>query len=190
MELNDPVGHKIFTKDVSEFALSPNEKQIAFVVRGKLFIKPNDKEMKRAGQLTDHAYRDKEPVWVNDSTLIFVSDRSGNFDLYALHSNGNEGDLTVSKDGQTFYFTTNGGGRQGSPGPSDLLSVKWDGTEIETLVKKINVNNVVLDEDGQSLYGIKSGGSIVKINIDRKDEICKKLPFRRAASTIASADFW
>ena len=82
----DPVEHKTFSKDATDFALSPNEKQIAFVVRGELFVKLNNKEKKRSVQLTDHPFRDKEPVWLNDSTLLFVSDREGKFDLYALHS--------------------------------------------------------------------------------------------------------
>ncbi len=365
---NDAVEHKIFAKSAAEFALSPDEKQIAFVVRGELFVKPNNKDKKRAVQLSGHPYTDKEVIWVNDSTLIFTSDRGGNFDLYALHSNdketdlyksfklnvrqltdtpeededltispdakkiafrrgrgklimanispfgtisnerilldgwdtprgiawspdskwiayslsdlnfnreiyvrpiggngqpvnvslhprsdnsptwsadgsklaflsnrnngdsdvwfvwlrkedwektkrdwedeeepddekkdkdkkdknsnpividfediherivqvtrlaGNEGDLVVSKDGEIFYFTTNGGGRQGSPGPSDLMSVKWDGFEMESLVKKINLSQSIIDEDGENIYGIKSGGSIVKIDLAKKED--------------------
>lgn len=367
----DPIEHKTFSKDATDFALSPNEKQIAFIVRGELFVKLNNKEKKRSTQLTDHPFRDKEPVWLNDTTLLFVSDRDGKFDLYAVHSSdakevdlfktfkrntkkisngaadeeaivispdrkriayrrgrgilvvadispqgnlsnekilmdgwttpagvswspdskwlsyaasnlefnreiyihhaggnqkpvnvslhprsdsspkwsrdgsklgfisarnngdsdvwfvwlkkedwektkqdwddsdeeepkkgkdkgkkgdkkkekkvepiqidfediherieqvtrlaGNEGNLMVSKDGESFYFTTNGGGRAGSPGPASLMSVKWNGEDVKTMAKKINISNLSLDKDGKYLYGIKRGGSLTKIKVE------------------------
>ncbi|HFC00053.1 MAG TPA: peptidase S41, partial [Phaeodactylibacter sp.] len=86
----DPIEHKTFSKSANNYALSPNEKQIAFIVHGELFVKPNDKEKKRAVQLSNHPYRDDEPAWLNDSTLLFVSDRNGNFDLFALQSSDKE----------------------------------------------------------------------------------------------------
>ena len=365
----DPIEHKTYSKSATSFALSPNEKQIAFIVRGELFIKLNNKEKKRSVQLTDHPFRDKEPVWLNDTTLLFVSDREGKFDLYAVHSSdskevdlfktfktsvkkisngvedeegivistdrkriayrrgrgtlvvadispqgnltnekilmdgwatpsgvswspdskwlayaasdlefnreiyihhadgnqkpvnvslhprsdsspkwtrdgsklgfissrnngdsdvwfvwlkkedwektkqdwedsdedilnkgkgkkgdkkkdkkvepiqidfediherieqvtrlaGNEGNLMVSKDGESFYFTTNGGGRAGSSGPSSLMSVKWNGEEIKTVVKKIDISNLSMDKGGNFLYGIRRGGSLTKIKVE------------------------
>lgn len=365
----DPIEHKTYSNEATDFALSPNEKQIAFIVRGELFVKLNNKEKKRSVQLTDHPYRDKEPVWLNDSTLLFVSDRDGQFDLYAIHSSdakevdlfksfkrkvkkiskgaedeegvvispdrkriayrrgrgvlvvadispqgdlsnekilldgwatpggvtwspdskwlayaasdlefnreiyirhadgeqkpvnvslhprsdsspkwsrdgsklgfistrnngdsdvwfvwlkkedwektqqdwddadedqpkkgkgkkedkkkdkeikpiqidfediherieqvtrlaGNENNLMISKDGESFYFTTNGGGRQGSPGSPSLMSVKWNGEDMKTIAGKINIFNLTLDKDGKYLYGIKRGGVLSKIKIE------------------------
>jgi len=372
----DPIEHKTFSKDATDFSLSPNEKQIAFIVRGELFVKLNNKEKKRSVQLTDHPFRDKEPVWLNDTTLLFVSDRDGKFDLHAVHSSdakqvdlfrtfktkvkkisngaddeegivispdrkkiayrrgrgilvvadispqgnlsnekilldgwatpggvswspdskwlayaasdlefnreiyihhadgnqkpvnvslhprsdsspkwsrdgsklgfistrnngdsdvwfvwlkkedwektnqdweeddeketpkkdktkdkskgkkgdkkkdkkvepiqidfediherieqvtrlaGNENNLMISKDGESFYFTTNGGGRQGSSGASSLMSIKWNGEDAKTLAKKINIYGLTLDKAGKNLYGIKRGGSLTKIKIE------------------------
>ena len=365
----DPIEHKTYSSSASDYAISPNEKQIAFVVHGELFVKLNNKEKKRSVQLTDHPYRDKEPVWLNDSTLLFISDRDGKFDLYALQSSdmkegdlyksfkrkvtrltnnaadeermvispdrkkiaylrgrgilvvadissngnlsnekklaegwatpsgvswspdskwlayasddldfnreiyihqadgnkqpvnvslhprrdsspkwsrdgsklgflstrnngdtdvwfvwlkkedwektkddwedatddepatgkgkggdkkkkdkkvkpvqidfediherieqvtriaGNEGNLMISKDGESFYFTTNGGGRQGSPGPANLMSVNWNGEKLKKMAEKININNLKLSKDGKKLYGIKRGGSMVNLNV-------------------------
>jgi len=89
----DPIEHRQLTSGISEYALSPDEKQMAFIVRGELFVKLNDKDKKRSTQLTDHPFRDKDPLWVNDSTLLFASDRGGNFDLYRLTSSSDEPSL-------------------------------------------------------------------------------------------------
>jgi len=354
----DPIEHTTQTRGISDYALSPDEKKIAMVVRGELFLKPNDKEKNRAVALTNHPFRDKDPVWINDSTLIFSSDRSGQFELYRLASSsnesdlyktfkrsvskltnsneedenpilspdgkhmvwnrgrgklmiagidslgqlsneralldgwdspggvtfspdskwlayslsdlefneeiyvhpidgsrspvnvslhprgdanpkwsedgsklgflstrnngdrdvwfvwlkksdwektqrdweededdepkkdkkdkkkdevepiqidfediherivqvtrlaGNEGNLTISKDGETFYFTTNGGGRQGSPAPADFLSAKWDGSDVKTLFSDVQFRGITVDKGGKNLYAVSRGGLV------------------------------
>ncbi|MBN2732276.1 MAG: PD40 domain-containing protein [Balneolaceae bacterium] len=75
-----------FRDDAEEYAVSPNGKYLALVIHGELFIKQNDTEKSRSIQLTDHSYRDRDVAFLNDSTLIFSSDRNGQYDLYALQS--------------------------------------------------------------------------------------------------------
>jgi len=82
----DPVEHKSFASNATEFAVSPNGKYSLFTVRGEIFIKQNDKEKKRSVNLTNHPYKDEHPQWLNDSTVIFVSDRDGQYDLYLIQS--------------------------------------------------------------------------------------------------------
>ncbi len=82
----DPFEHKTYTGDMDEYSVSPNGKYTAFVVRGEVFVKENDKEKSKAVNLTNHPYRDQNAVWLSDSTLIFVSDRDGQKDLYLLRS--------------------------------------------------------------------------------------------------------
>jgi len=82
----DPFEHKTFTGDLSEYAVSPNGKYTAFVVRGEVFVTQNDKERDRAVNLTDNPFRDQQAAWLNDSALVFVSDREGQNDLYLLRS--------------------------------------------------------------------------------------------------------
>ncbi len=90
----DPIEHKNFSKDVSEFAVSPNGKYSLFAIRGEIFIKQNDKKKKRSVNLTNHPYRDQHPQWLNDSTVIFISDRDGQNDLYLIQSSDkNESNL-------------------------------------------------------------------------------------------------
>ncbi|MDA3861656.1 MAG: S41 family peptidase [Melioribacteraceae bacterium] len=79
----------IVTKDVSkvtEYSVSPNGKYTSFVARGEVFITENDKEKSLTYNLTNHSYNDQSIAWVNDTTLIFASDREGQYDLYSLTS--------------------------------------------------------------------------------------------------------
>ena len=78
--------HKTFSSKASEVEVSPSGKYLAFVVRGELFITLNDKEKSRSHRLTNSPARDYSPQWLNDSTLLFLSDRSGNSEIYLLQS--------------------------------------------------------------------------------------------------------
>ncbi|NUN09025.1 MAG: PD40 domain-containing protein [Ignavibacteriaceae bacterium] len=81
----DPVVSRTFAKEATEYAISPNGKLAALVVRGELFVKEADKEKTRSVNLSNHPFRDMNPVWLNDSTIIFTSDREdNNFDLYMV----------------------------------------------------------------------------------------------------------
>ncbi len=82
----DPEENKTFSGDASDFSLSPNGEFLAFTVRGELFIRSTEKDRKRSVRVTDAAARDHEVQWLDDSTLVFISDRDGNRNLYLLHS--------------------------------------------------------------------------------------------------------
>lgn len=372
LELTLPVDSHFYTEETKtynsearEYALSPNVKWMAFSVRGELFLKPNDPEKKRSVALTEHAWNDESPRWLNDSTLLFISDRSGSRALYRLESAdagsslwqgfrrkvtllsepgdpvsyfelspdarqialvyssgtlrvanltnagelgprprtllegwnspsnlswspdgrylaydqvdldfnrevfilpadgsrapanvsmhprsdsnpvwspdgsklgflsirnngdadlwfawlkkadwektkrdwedveaeengdeqkdskkdsvrvhidfeglyerlaqvtgmpGNEGNLAISKDGKTFYFTTNGGGGWSSAsGKSDWMQIQWDGSELKTLQSDVQVYGVQLSTDGKHLYYMQSGGNLKRLKID------------------------
>ncbi len=83
----DPQEYKNFSSDASDYAVSPNGDYTAMVIRGEIFIKDNDKEKKRAVNASQHPFRDQDVTWLDDSTLIFSSDRIGNqYDLFLLRS--------------------------------------------------------------------------------------------------------
>ncbi|MFN4180177.1 MAG: hypothetical protein ACK4I8_07665, partial [Armatimonadota bacterium] len=72
------------TSQATEFALSPDGKQIAFVVRGEIFI-VNAEKGGEARRITDHSYRDFDIDWSPDSRkLAFVSERDGNNEVYIV----------------------------------------------------------------------------------------------------------
>ncbi|MEA5141736.1 S41 family peptidase [Arcicella rigui] len=83
----DATEQKTFATGLEEYKVSPNGKLLAYSLRGEIFIKEADKEKTKSINVSQHAFRDIEPAWLNDSTLLFTSDRNnGNFDLYAVNS--------------------------------------------------------------------------------------------------------
>jgi len=90
----DPVVKKTITNSVDEFSISPNAKLIAYTNRGELFVSRNDKDDSKSVRLTNQPSRESNPVWLNDSLILFISDREGQNDLYAIHSSDdNESNL-------------------------------------------------------------------------------------------------
>lgn len=80
---SNPEIVKTFTTGATEFSWSPDEKQIAFVVHGEIFL------MSRAGgkakRLTDHPAFDHGVAWSPDAKkILFLSDRNGHEDIYLL----------------------------------------------------------------------------------------------------------
>lgn len=98
----DPTESKTYRADASEYAISPNGKRMAFVVRGEIFVSETDKEKSRSVNVSESSFRDMNPAWLNDSVLVFVSDRfDSNFELIAVKSSDKkESDLfkTLKKD--------------------------------------------------------------------------------------------
>ena len=102
-----PEEKERFTSGVEDFAVSPNEKNIAFTVHGEIFVTRNDKEKSRTTRITDHPYRDRYVQWLNDSTLLFVSDRSGQEELYAASSaDPEQSDLYLSMKSKVKKLTS------------------------------------------------------------------------------------
>ena len=375
----DAMENKTESGSATEFVLSPNGKLIAFSVRGEIFVTLNDKESKRTAAITNHPYRDQDIQWLDDSTLLFLSDRTGNYEIYlarsadpeqpslyrslkleirqltntpedesrlllspdlkklavlrgrgqltawdidstgnlsnakklldgwatpsglawspdsrwlayalddlnfneeiyihaadnsagpvnvsmhprsdvspvwspdgsklgflSLRNNGdydvwfvwlkksdwektkpdweeekedkpekkngkdekngdeketplveidfkdiherleqvtriagNEENLVISKDGLTFYFTTNGGGRSGSTGDPDLMSVQWDGSELKRISEKFRARSLELDKGGKSIYFLQNGGQLGKLIVDGNKQ--ETIPFQ------------
>lgn len=82
----DPVVRKTYSSNVSEIAPSPNGKYSAIVIRGEVFITENDKEKNKTVNVSDSPYRERDIAWLNDESLVFVSDRDGQNDLYMVVS--------------------------------------------------------------------------------------------------------
>ncbi|CAM1345560.1 S41 family peptidase [Tenacibaculum amylolyticum] len=77
---------KTTTRSVGSFSISPNGKLAALAIDGEVFVKPNNKEKKRANNVSKDAFSDKNTGWLDDKTVVFLSDRDGMFQLYKATS--------------------------------------------------------------------------------------------------------
>lgn len=76
---------KTFTNGATEYAWSPDEKHVAFVVHGEIFLMP--RAGGKAKRLTDHPAFDHGIAWSPDGKkMLFLSDRSGHEDIYLLET--------------------------------------------------------------------------------------------------------
>ena len=80
------VEKESLSSGLADYALCPDNSRIALALKGELFVRQAEKDMDRTTRLTSHPWRDQSPVWLSDTTLLFVSDRSGNRELYLLKS--------------------------------------------------------------------------------------------------------
>ncbi len=194
------VLRKTFTDKASEAALSKDGEEIAFVVRGALFAV--GRKDARARRLTEGPFRERFPAWTPDGkTLLFVSDRRGNNDIYAVRSDEEgtprlskaryfeteclvagptrEEKPVVSPDGGRFVYLEGGGNlyvRPLDPGaetPSRLLA---KGPMIEDPVWSPDGRWIAFckaEKDwNQEIYVVASaGGEAVNVTLDPDDDI-------------------
>ncbi|TVQ45042.1 MAG: PDZ domain-containing protein [Saprospirales bacterium] len=64
---------------------------------------------------------------------------------------GNEWNLRISPDGETFYFTGNVANNNA------LQSIKWDGTDRKTIVENFRGGSLHLSDDGKDIYFLDRG---------------------------------
>ena len=83
---HDPILHRSFSSKMRDYVVSPNGKLIAFVVHGEIFVKENKKGKSKSVNISNSPFRDLNPQWLSDSTLIFTSDRNGQYDIYLVKS--------------------------------------------------------------------------------------------------------
>ncbi len=86
----DQVSDKTVSNRVSEFAISPNGKYMAYVHRGEIFVTRNDKEDSRSVRVTNNPANDRAVQWLSDEKLVFTSDRNGQYDLFLVESSDEE----------------------------------------------------------------------------------------------------
>jgi len=121
------------TNSATEVEVSPDGKTLGLVVRGEIWTIPADKGGD-AKRLTHHPARDYDFYWSPDSKKIaFISDRSGNFDLYVIDVDTKQVQV-LSND------------------PSDEISPKWspDGKSLAFLRSGPQAGLYVVPVDGSA----------------------------------------
>jgi tricorn protease len=159
-----------FTQGASEFALSADEKFVAFVVHGEIFLMPITGG--KATRLTESPAYDHGVAWSPDSKkIIFTSDRGGQEDLYLLEpddpesrelihahkfkvkqlTNTPEAEIGVSfsPDGQRVAFLRAG----------KLWTMKPDGTDQKIIVDTVEVFDYDWSPDSKWLAFARMDGS-------------------------------
>jgi len=97
----DPVVYESKSDGLSGFAVNPDGSESAMEIDGEIFVTGNDDEKSKTKNISEHAFRDRDAAWLNDSTLVFTSDRSGNYEIYmAVSADENKPSLveTLKKD--------------------------------------------------------------------------------------------
>ncbi|MHC4953985.1 MAG: S41 family peptidase [Planctomycetota bacterium] len=80
-ERENPSRVETFRKGATQFAVSPDEKEVAFVVRGELFVASVEHGTTR--RITRTATQERSPSWAPDGkALYFAAERGGSWNLY------------------------------------------------------------------------------------------------------------
>jgi len=150
------IERKIFEKDATEMSLSPNCKEIAFVVHGKIFIM--DATGGEAKRLTQFPGRESQISWSPDGKKIaFISDKDGNEDIYVASPGDNdttfmdcikvditqvtrtdeiEGRIRWSPDGRKIGYLTGASDRISDYTIGNLYTITPEGKEKKLIVSK------------------------------------------------------
>ncbi len=102
----DPIVSETMKDKVDEYAVSPNGRLTAFAIRGDLFVTRNDKDDDRSVRIARSSSRERDPIWLNDQAVLFVSDQEGQNDLFIVESaDAEEKDLFKTLKTQTRRLT-------------------------------------------------------------------------------------
>ncbi len=160
-----------FTRGASEFALARDDRHVAFVVHGEIFLMPTSGG--KATRLTDSPAYDHSIAWSPDSKkIIFASDRGGHEDLYLLEPDDKENPSLVKA--HKFKYTRLTDTQEAEVGPNfspdgkrvaflragQLWTMKPDGTDQKALVKDVQVIDYEWSPDSKWLAFSRTDGSL------------------------------
>ena len=84
---------------------------------------------------------------------------------------GNEQNVVISADGETFYFTAPYSSGKGKKLDHSIYSIKWDGKDFESIVKGSDAySSLIPDKNVKNIYFFKGDGKLSKLDIDKKKE--------------------
>jgi tricorn protease len=161
-----------FTQGATEFAVSPDEKHVAFAVHGNLFLQSISLQGGKAVRLTETSANDHGIAWAPDgSKILFLSDRGGKEDIYLLEANDPEHPkfieahqftvkrLTDTPDAEIGLSFTHDGKRVGFLRSGKLWTMKADGSDPKVVVDDIHVFDYEWSPDGKWVVYARRDGS-------------------------------
>ncbi len=160
-----------FTSGATEFAMSGDEKHIAFALHGKIFRMPVGTNPKVA-QMTFGPSNDHGMAWAPDgSKMIFVSDRNGHEDLYLLEANDPDHprftdaqrfkvtQLTKTREAEVGVSFSPDGKRVGFIRAGKLWTMAPDGKDQKVLVDEVQVFDYEWSPDSRWVAFARLDGS-------------------------------
>ncbi|QDU19091.1 S41 family peptidase [Urbifossiella limnaea] len=160
-----------YTRDATEFALSPDEEHAVVVVHGELFLTriPDGNKVTR---LTDHPAYDHGATFSPDGkSILFASDRSGAEDLFLLEPDDAEHpelhkahtfkvtQLTKTPEAESGARFTPKGDRVGFIRGGKLWTMKPDGTDQKVMIDTPQVFDFEFSPDGKHVVFARMDGS-------------------------------
>ncbi len=166
----NPEHTETFTQGASEFAVSRNEKHVAFVVHGQIFLMPIAGG--KATRLTNSTAFDHGIAWSPDSKkIIFASDRGGQEDLYLLEPDDPEHRelvkaqkfkvkrLTNTPEAEIGASFSPNGKRVAFIRAGKLCTMKPDGTDQKVIVNDLQVIDYEWSPDSKWIAFARQDGS-------------------------------
>jgi tricorn protease len=166
----NPEETKTFTDGATEFALSHDEKHVAFVLHGNLFLMPAAGG--KVTRLTDTSAYDHHIAWAPDSSkILFVSDRNGQEDIFALEANDPDHPklvdahkfkvtpLTESPEAESGLSFSPDGKRVAFLRAGKLWTMAPDGSELKPVVNEVQVIDYEWSPDSKWLCYARRDGS-------------------------------
>jgi len=159
-----------YTRDVTEYSLSPDDNHIAFVVHGEIFMMPV--KGGKATRLTDTPAVEHSIAWSHDGkSILFAADRNGQEDLYLLEPDDPEHpEITKAHRFKTKQLTNTPEIETGASFAADgtrilylrggkLWSMRPDGSQQKVLVDQQQVFDYDWAPDGKWIAYARSDGS-------------------------------
>ena len=96
-----------FSSGASEMQVSPDEKQLAFVYKGDIYVcNTNDKKAGRTVRITETDSEEKSIRWTKDSkSIYFLSDQDNQFDVFRVDGANTSLPLFLNKRFKRFQVT-------------------------------------------------------------------------------------
>jgi tricorn protease len=161
-----------FTSGASEYSLSRDERTVAFVVHGSIFVMPRQAAVAKAKRLMDEPFFDHGVAWSPDSKkILFLSDRGGHEDIYLLESDDPETSdlakanhfkvkrLTNTPEAEIGVTFTPDGKRVSFLRAGKLMTMNLDGADEKVLIKDGVIFDYEWSPDGAWLVYARQDGS-------------------------------
>jgi C-terminal processing protease CtpA/Prc/Tol biopolymer transport system component len=83
-QTKEQITFKTFKDHLSRYEVSPDSKEVALIIHGRLFVKGNSPKLKKTSLLIDSHERIRDIAWLDNQTLIYSSDKYNQYDLFML----------------------------------------------------------------------------------------------------------